>query len=208
MAQDKENSFADEQEFNDFTSLKGHFLLAMPSVESGVFSGSVVYMFDHSPDGAAGVIINRPTDVELTELVDRFELEASDDLTAQWVFFGGPVQPMRAFVLHPQLAADDAAGEAVEVEVEQKQEVLELNDSRDILQDYLLGQGPEKAFICFGYAGWDGGQLEQELHQNVWLTIPADHELIFKHPVHDRYRAALAILGVEFSNLSSQIGHA
>lgn len=204
MVQDKEKSFADKQALTDVTSLKGHFLLAMPSVDSGVFSGSVVYMFDHSPDGAAGVIINRPTDVGLSELVDRFELESNDDLAAQWVFFGGPVQPMRAFVLHPQLASDDAAGEGLDA----GQEVLGLNDSRDLLQDYLLGQGPEKAFICFGYAGWDGGQLEQELHQNVWLTIPADHELIFKHPVHDRYRAALAILGVEFSNLSSQIGHA
>ncbi len=204
MVQDKEKSFADKQALTDVTSLKGHFLLAMPSVDSGVFSGSVVYMFDHSPDGAAGVIINRPTDVGLSELVDRFELESNDDLAAQWVFFGGPVQPMRAFVLHPQLASDDAAGEGLDA----GQEVLGLNDSRDLLQDYLLGQGPEKAFICFGYAGWDGGQLEQELHQNVWLTIPADHELIFAHPVHDRYRAALAILGVEFSNLSSQIGHA
>mgnify|MGYP001096802480 CR=1 FL=1 len=204
MTQDKESSFAEDPVFNDFTSLKGHFLLAMPSVDSGVFSGSVVYMFDHSPDGAAGVIINRATDVELSELVERFELESSDDLAEQWVFFGGPVQPMRAFVLHPQLASDEEAGEVEEV----GQEVLELNNSRDLLQDYLLGQGPEKAFICFGYAGWDSGQLEQELHQNVWLTIPADHELIFNHPVHDRYRAALAILGIESSNLSSQIGHA
>lgn len=206
MTQDKENSFVDEQVFDDFSSLKGHFLLAMPSVDSGVFSGSVVYMFDHSPDGAAGVIINRPTDVELSELVERFELEASDELAEQWVFFGGPVQPMRAFVLHPQLSSEKDAGEPDELA--EGQEVLELSNSRDILQNYLLNEGPEKAFICFGYAGWDGGQLEQELHQNVWLTIPADHKLIFNHPVHDRYRAALAILGIESSNLSSQIGHA
>lgn len=201
MTQDKENSLAGAQEFDDFTSLKDHFLLAMPSVDAGVFSGSVVYLFDHTPDGAAGVIINRATDVELAELVERFELEASDDLAEQWIFFGGPVQPMRAFVLHPQFGS---AEEIAQVD----REVLELNNSRDVLQDYLLGQGPEKAFICFGYAGWDGGQLEDELQQNVWLTIPADHELIFKHPVHDRYRATLAILGVELSNLSSQIGHA
>lgn len=201
MTHDKENSLAETLGLDGFTSLKDHFLLAMPSVDVGVFSGSVVYLFEHSPDGAAGVIINRATDVELSELVDRFELEANDDLAEQWIFFGGPVQPMRAFVLHPQFDSTEETEKA-------DQEMLELNNSRDVLQDYLSGQGPEKAFICFGYAGWDGGQLEEELQQNVWLTIPADHELIFKHPVHDRYRAALAILGIEVSNLSSQIGHA
>ncbi len=200
MTHNEENSLSKPQDIDDFTSLKGQFLLAMPSVDAGVFSGSGVYLVDHSPDGAAGVIINRATDVELSELVERFELESTTDLAEQWVFFGGPVQPMRAFILHPPFASDG--------EEAHDPEVLELNNSREVLQDYLQGQGPDKAFICFGYAGWDGGQLEEELHQNVWLTIPANHDLIFKHPVHDRYRATLAILGIELSNLSSQIGHA
>lgn len=199
MAQKEQNSQMgsdDLKDFTEFTDLSGHFLLAMPGVDSGVFNGSVVYLFEHSPDGAAGVIINRATDVELSELVERLELEVSDELKQQWIFFGGPVQAMRAFILHPQLASEEGG-----------KEILELNDSRDVLQEYLQGKWPEKNFICFGYAGWDEGQLEDELGQNVWLSIPADHELIFKHPVHDRYRAALAILGIEPSSLSSQVGH-
>ena len=87
MTHNKENSLTKPQDIDDFTSLKGQFLLAMPSVDAGVFRGSVVYVVDHSPDGAAGVIINRATDVELSELVERFELESTTDLAEQWVFF-------------------------------------------------------------------------------------------------------------------------
>ena len=204
MEQEKQDFFT---ETDNFADLSGYFLLAMPGMDSGIFDGSLVYLFEHTPESAGGVIINRVTDVELSELLERFELEAPADLEQQWVFFGGPVQPMRGFVLHPKSSLDE---EAISDEVEsQVVEVLELSNSRDILQDYVLGRGPDNALICFGYAGWGEGQLEDEIRQNVWLTIPANnHDLIFKHPVHDRYHAALAILGIELSSLSSQIGHA
>lgn len=187
-----------QQEKQGFSYLTGQFLLAMPSVEAGVFSGSVVYLFEHTPEGAAGVIINRVTDIELGDLIERLELEASDDVAQQWVHFGGPVQAMSAFLFY----ADDSS-DSGEVE-------LKLADTRELLEEYLQGHGPQQAFVCFGYAGWDAGQLEDELKQNVWLTVPsgADSDLIFKHPVHDRYRAALARLGIDLANLSSQVGHA
>lgn len=207
MTQEKQNSSAGDHGFDDFTDLSGQFLLAMPGVDSGIFNGSLVYLFEHSPNGAGGVIINRATDVELSDLVKRFEIEAPDDLEKQVVFFGGPVQPMRGFVLHPKNRFGEKAAEAESDDVA-KPELLQISNSRDVLQDYVLGKGPEQAFICFGYAGWGEGQLEDELRENVWLTIPANHDLIFKHSVHDRYNAALAILGIEFSNLSLQVGHA
>lgn len=200
MAQKTHSSFADDDELKNFTDLSGQFLLAMPNVDSGVFSGSVVYLFEHSPDGASGVIINRVTDIELSELAERFELNVADDLTQQWVFFGGPLQATQAFLLRRASEVEDAESGA--------EDMLVFNNSRDALQSYLLGEGPKDVFICFGYAGWDGGQLEDELQQNVWLTINADLDIIFDCPVHDRYRVILATLGIEPSSLSSQIGHA
>lgn len=207
MAQEKQNSLADDHGFDDFIDFSDHFLLAMPGVDSGIFNGSLIYLFEHSPEGAGGVIVNRATDIELSDLIERFEIEAPEDLPNQIVFFGGPVQPMRGFVLHPKQASGEASRISESAEV-LRPELLEISNSRDILQDYVQGKGPEQAFICFGYAGWGEGQLEDELGENVWLTIPANHDLIFKHPVHDRYNAALAILGIEFSSLSSEVGHA
>ena len=205
MEQEKQSFFTED---NNFTDLSGYFLLAMPGMDSGIFDGSLVYLFEHTPESAGGVIINRVTDVELSELLERFEMEVPDDLQQQWVYFGGPVQPMRGFVLHPKsrLGEEDSVDDGAE---NQTAEILELSNSRDILQDYVMGRGPDNALICFGYAGWGEGQLEDEIRQNVWLTIPANnYDLIFKHPVHDRYHAALAILGIELSSLSSQVGHA
>ncbi|MDO5666964.1 MAG: YqgE/AlgH family protein [Alcaligenaceae bacterium] len=207
MTQEKQNSLASDQGFDSFNDFSGHFLLAMPGVDSGVFNGSLIYLFEHSPEGAGGVIINRATDIELSDLVERFEIAMPEDLPEQVVFFGGPVQPMRGFVLHPKMHYGE---ETVIAESENAltPELLVISNSREVLEDYVQGKGPEQAFICFGYAGWGEGQLEDELKENVWLTIPADHDLIFKHPIHDRYNAALAILGIEFSSLSSQVGHA
>lgn len=206
MTEKKQNSLSDDQGFGDFTDLSGQFLLAMPGVDSGLFNGSLIYLFEHSPTGAGGVIINRPTDIELSELLERFEIEAPDDLEKQMVFFGGPVQAMRGFVLHPPLHDDESEAENT---TDTGPELLDISNSRDVLEDYVQGKGPKQAIVCFGYSGWGEGQLEEELRENVWLSIPAtNHDLIFKHPIHDRYNAALAILGIEFSSLSSQFGNA
>lgn len=199
---DRQNSLADDRGSDEFMDLSGQFLLAMPGVDSGLFSGTVVYLFEHSSEGAGGVIINRTTDIELGDLIERFELEAPADFDNKIVFFGGPVEPMRGFVLHPPLqdSADEPAAK--------REGLLQISNSRDVLQDYLQGKGPSQAFICFGYAGWGEGQLEDELRENVWLTIPANHDLIFKHPAHDRYRAAFASMGIDLSYLSMDAGHA
>lgn len=207
MTEKKQNSDVEAQGFGEFTDLSGHFLLAMPGVDSGVFNGSLIYLFEHTPDGAGGVIVNRVTDIELGSLLERFEIEAPEALEKQMVFFGGPVQPMRGFILHPK----NHYGEDTSITQDDDgtaTDLLEISNSRDVLRDYVMGNGLEQAFVCFGYAGWGEGQLEDELRDNVWLTIPADHDLIFNHPVHDRYNAALAILGIEFSSLSSEVGHA
>lgn len=200
---DKQHSSSDERNVEHFTDLSGQFLLAMPGVDSDLFNGTVIYLFEHSPEGAGGVIVNRATDIELSDLVERFELEAPADYVNKTIFFGGPVQPMRGFVLHPPLKTTDVDSTSGHKDV-----LLQISNSSDMLQDYLLGKGPEDVFICFGYAGWDEGQLERELSANVWLTVPADHDLIFKRPPYDCYQAALASLGIDISHFSTQAGHA
>lgn len=182
----------DARVIDDFT---GHFLLAMPSIDEGVFEGTLIYMIEHTVDGAAGVIVNRTTDVKLSELLERFDILVPEGLPKQWVHFGGPVQANHGFILHTPVENPEST-------------VLELSSSREILNNHLLGYEPQQALVCFGYAGWVDGQLEQEIRENAWLLLPADTDIIFNKPVHERYDAAFATLGVDIAHFSPHVGHA
>lgn len=185
--------------------LSGHFLMAMPGMVEGDLAGTVIYVCEHSDRGALGLVINRPIELNLAGLLEKADLEVdAGSSTASAaevpVYFGGPVQTDRGFVLHKP------AGEySSSISLGQ---TLALTTSRDVLQAVASGEGPEKIFVTLGYAGWGAGQLEQELAQNAWLSVPADESIIFETPAQARYPAAMGLLGIDPSRLAGSAGHA
>ncbi len=185
--------------------LTNQFLIAMPSMRDDHFAGTVVYLCEHNERGALGLVINRPTDIDLPKLFSKVDLKlARDDLADAPVFYGGPVQTERGFVLHERL--DEEGGHyASTLRINGG---LEMTTSRDVLEALSHGAGPRKVFIALGYSGWSAGQLEEEIGRNGWLTVAAQPELIFDTPVEQRYDQALSLLGVDRNFLMGEAGHA
>jgi putative transcriptional regulator len=138
----------------DTIQLAHHFLVAMPSMDDGTFSGAVIYVCEHNDQGALGIIINRPMEMAVQDLFSRIDLTlASDDQATQPVYFGGPVQTERGFVLHPPMPEETSYIATLKVK-----EGLEMTTSRDILEDVAAGRGPDRFLLALGYAGWAAGQ--------------------------------------------------
>ena len=192
-----------------------HYLVAMPTLSDPQFGGTVIYLAEHTPKGAMGLVVNRPSDMTLGALFDRIDVAApaadaeisvgavaglpsrADDL----VYLGGPVQTDRGFVLHEPVGKWSSTLVI--------NDLLGLTSSRDILEASASGRGPERLFVSLGYAGWDAGQLDQELAANAWLTVPAaDTSLIFNVPSEERFAYAFRILGVDPIHFSGAAGHA
>jgi len=182
-------------------SLVDHFLIAMPALDDPNFSRTVTYLCDHGEEGAMGLVINRPLDLTLGELLSQIDLSASDPQAAiAPIYQGGPVQGERGFVLHRPLG-DWEATLAVS-------EDIGVTMSRDIIEAIARGEGPERYLIALGYAGWGSRQLEDEMAANAWLSGPANAEILFDWPADQRWDAAAALLGVDLSLLSTDVGHA
>ncbi|OGT22408.1 MAG: hypothetical protein A2V90_03255 [Gammaproteobacteria bacterium RBG_16_57_12] len=182
-------------------NLTNHFIIAMPGLDDPNFFHSVGYICEHTSEGALGIIINRPLEVTFREVIEHMELEGDDDVIDHTVvFYGGPVQSDRGFVLHEPAGSWDATMPITER--------LGLTTSRDIVAAIAKHQGPERSLIALGYAGWGAGQLEQELSSNSWLSVPADPEIMFETAIELRWEAAAALLGINMSNLSPDVGHA
>jgi putative transcriptional regulator len=181
--------------------LTHQFLIAMPAMADPNFAGSVVYVCEHSDKGALGLVINRPTELTLAALFDKIDLKLE---IAPWkdepVFFGGPVQTERGFVLH-QPPGSYSSSLAVSDDIA-------LTTSKDVLEAVAAGTGPGKLLVTLGYSGWGVGQLEHEIGQNAWLTVGATAEVIFDTPAEERFAAALKLLGIEAKQLSGLAGHA
>ncbi|WP_347556198.1 YqgE/AlgH family protein [Robbsia sp. KACC 23696] len=185
----------------DRINLTNQFLIAMPGMADSNFSGTVIYCCEHSEKGALGLVINRPTDIDLKSLFDRIDLKLdSATLSSLPVYFGGPVQTERGFVLH------EPGGEYTSSMTVPGG--LEMTTSKDVLEAVASGQGPKKFLLTLGHTGWGAGQLENEIAQNGWLTVDADPSIIFDVPAEQRQEAALALLGVSLSMLSGEAGHA
>lgn len=191
-------------------NLTNHFLIAMPALEDAIFSKSVVYVCEHTPKGALGLVINKPADIKMAELFDKVDLPLKRaDLTDNPVFQGGPVQTERGFVLHdPILVAMDNAAETLYASTMVIPGGLEMTTSRDVLEAISGGAGPRRVLVTLGYSAWGEGQLETELGENSWLTVDADPAVIFDTPVDQRYEKALSLLGLQAWMISSQVGHA
>jgi putative transcriptional regulator len=187
-------------------NLTHHFLIAMPNLADDVFARSVVYLCDHSERGAMGLMVNKPAGIHLSDLFAKVELPLDrPELASQPVFQGGPVQTERGFVLHEPMGADDQHAYASTLTVEGAD--LEMTTSRDVLEALSAGAGPKRLLVTLGYSSWAQGQLESELAENSWLTVPASPDIIFDVPVAQRYDAALALLGLQAWMISPEAGH-
>ena len=187
--------------------LDGHFLIAMPGALDENFARTVVYICAHSSNGAMGLVLNRPRSATFSDLlvhlklIDETEAGALPDKARRLpVQSGGPVETGRGFILHSDDYASDGS-----IPVS---DAISLTGTLDIMRAISDGQGPLRAVMMLGYAGWGTGQLEREIAGNGWLTCPANEDLIFDPALDEKYDKALALLGIEPSMLSSEIGHA
>jgi putative transcriptional regulator len=182
-------------------NLTNHFLIAMPNMADPYFARTLTFICEHNEQGALGVVVNRPIEMTLGALFERLNLPLSSEiLVGEPVYFGGPVQTDRGFVLHQPpgkwqstLSVRDKVG---------------LTTSKDILEAVGQGSGPRKMMVTLGYSGWAAGQLENEIKQNAWLTVEATDGIIFDTPVEKRLPEAMKLLGIDFAKLSEVAGHA
>ncbi len=190
---------------NDASSLRGQLLIAMPGLLDPNFVHSVVYICQHSEAGAMGITINRPLDFPLSQVFEQLDLDYTPPNGTQTLLCGGPIEEQQGFVLHPSTTKHWQATAVISDDIF-------LTTSRDIIDDMASNQGPDTALVALGYAGWTSGQLEQELLENAWLTIPPDSkllsQLLFDSPLDQRAELAAASIGINLSQLSNSAGHA
>ena len=188
----------------DRINLTNQFLMAMPGMGDDTFSGAVVYLCEHTENGALGLVINKPIAIKLRNLFEKVELKLeSEQLAEQPVYFGGPVQTERGFVLHEEVANQPPYNSTLRIPGG-----LAMTTSKDVLEALAAGAGPKRLLVTLGYSGWAAGQLEDELSRNGWLTVEAKPEIIFNTPSELRYERAVALLGFDPRMLSQDAGHA
>jgi len=182
--------------------LTNQLLIAMPSLADPNFSQTVTLVCEHTESGALGIVLNRPMTMRLGEVLDQLSLPSLDPrLADQAILRGGPVQTDRGFVLHrPGGRSWDSTLEV--------SDTLHVTTSRDVLESLARGDGPFEAAMALGYAGWEAGQLEEEMLNNSWLTAPCDDSIVFDVPFEQRWQAAARLLGVDLSRISHVSGHA
>jgi putative transcriptional regulator len=187
-------------------NLTGQFLIAMPSMTDPYFSKTITFICTHNQDGAMGVVINRPIELNIASLFKQMKLEIEvSPLLEKPLYSGGPVQPDRGFILH--LPHTEYNSTIV------VNDSIALTTSRDILEATASNQGPEKMLIALGYAGWTAGQLEEEMGRNAWLSLEISqlkdlYKLIFDAPNQEKFEMAMGLMGLNLANLSDVAGHA
>ena len=195
-------------------NLTNHFLIAMPNMADPYFSRTLTYVCEHNDQGALGIVVNRPIDMTLQALFERLSLSMKDTARADApIYFGGPVQTDRGFVLHEpagdwQATLKVTAGKGGTSGMGGTGSTIGLTTSKDILEAVGRGEGPAKMLVSLGYAGWSAGQIEHELSQNAWLTVEAKDAILFDLPPDERLPAAMDLLGLDYARLADQAGHA
>lgn len=185
----------------DSINLTHQFLIAMPALTDPYFAKALIYVCEHNERGALGIIINRPLDMNLGKLFERVNIPLEDEnLAAMPVYFGGPVQTDRGFVLHRPKGEWQSKLNITDE--------ISLTSSRDVLLAISKGELPHDVIVSLGYAGWSAGQIESEMMKNAWLNVPASPEILFDTPFDARLPAAMQKLGIDFTSLSDVAGHA
>jgi putative transcriptional regulator len=186
---------------SETTYLTNQFLIAMPGLMDPNFFQTVTYIGEHNASGALGIVINRPLNLNLGELLEHLRISTEQiQISAMPVYYGGPVQPEQGFVIHSPVGQ---WGSTIRVN-----DIIGITTSLDILQAIARGQGPDQILVALGYAGWGQGQLEREIVQNSWLSGPTDPTVMFQTPSEKRWSAAAALLGIDLNLLSGSAGHA
>lgn len=181
--------------------LTSQFLIAMPSLQDPNFFHSVTYICEHNQNGAMGIIINQPVDLTVGELMEQMGEEASNqELSKNTVFRGGPVDVERGFVLHQPIGEWEST-----MPITDK---IGITTSNDIITAMASGNGPEDCLIALGYAGWEAGQLEEEIRDNAWLNCKGDADILFNTEISKRWEAAAALIGIDINQIASDAGHA
>lgn len=182
---------------------ENHFLIAMPHLRDPNFNGSVTYLWKHDKEGALGLVVNQPSKLMIPDLMEELGITIKDEFLARVhdssILTGGPVERNKGFILHE-------AGTEWDYTLPVNDDVS-LSMSKDILQEIADGGGPSRYLITLGCAGWDAGQLEREIGDNVWLTVPANTDLLFSTDYAKKASAVAALLGVSMSQLASLAGH-
>lgn len=181
-------------------SLRNHFLVAMPGLNDPLFANSITYICDHSPEGAMGLVVNRTMELHMSDVFEQMSLTYKEEQGQAPILAGGPVNIQRGFVLHPTGSLWQST---VQITAD-----ISLTSSRDIIAAIAAGHGPENALFILGYSGWSAGQLESEIKENSWLTVPADTDILFHTPLEQRWHTAALRLGVDMNLMPTQAGHA
>lgn len=173
----------------------------MPGIGDPRFERTVTYLCEHGENGAMGLVVNQPTDLQLKDVLHHIDImDVSPTVADQAVYQGGPVQTERGFVLHQPYSSWESTLQITDR--------IGLTTSRDILEALAAGEGPERSLVALGYAGWEAGQLEDELLDNAWLSGPADPNVLFDTPIAERWHVAAGLLGVDTDKLTIDAGHA
>jgi putative transcriptional regulator len=182
-------------------SFTNHLLIAMPTLADPNFSHTVTLICEHTEKGALGIVLNKPLPMKLSDVLSQMKLEPRDEqIAAQPVLRGGPLHTDRGFVLHRPGGAWDATHRV--------SDFIQVTTSRDILAAMARGEGPSDAFIALGYANWEAGQLEREIRDNAWLTVPANESVVFELPFEERWQRSWRLLGVDVDKVSLVAGNA
>lgn len=190
-------------------NLSHHFLLSMPSLANSWFENTITYVFEHNDNGALGFVINRPAPISVAEVYRQLDIDVIDSVrTDAVVFEGGPIDTQRGFILFD--AASEVVTESADLEshIESGDHGVNLCGSTDLLDNIGAGNGPQDYLLLLGYAGWGAGQLESEMSENSWLTCAASTDILFNDDYQHRFQLAADSLGVDFSRLSNDTGHA
>ncbi|VAW79608.1 UPF0301 protein YqgE [hydrothermal vent metagenome] len=181
--------------------LTDQLLIAMPQMADPKFFKTVTYLCEHNANGAMGITINRPLEFTVAHMLDQIDIPVvNPELHKMLVLSGGPIQPERGFVLHSPASEWDSST--------QISKDLSVTSSQDILIAIGEGQGPENFMVSLGYAGWGPNQLEQEIVNNIWLTVSAKLSILYDSPYEQRWVQAAEYIGIDLDKLSVQAGHA
>ena len=184
---------------NQINNLVGQLLIASPSLNDPNFHQTVTYICENDDTGSFGLIINRPMETNISEVLNQLNLDTPNELGNFPVLQGGPVGLERGFVLHKEGEWENTS---------KINEDISIPTSKDILLSMASGKCPSESLLILGYSGWGAGQLEQELKTNSWINAPASQDILFTVPYKNRWEEAINLLGINASNISGQIGHA
>ena len=189
-----------EHSHRSTNSLTGTFLVSTPQMPDPRFEEHVIYICAHNDEGAMGVAINQPNRAfSLAEILRGANLPIPQgELPA--VYIGGPVELESAFILY---LSDYKAQHRLDIS-----ETVSLTRETKVLEDIALGRGPKQYLFILGYTGWGPGQLENELMENGWLSVPANDEIIFNNPDEFKWKAAAMHYGIDIATYEDVIGNA